>query len=483
MKDDLQHLGLKDRERVTSTKGVPPKKPSITSSIPILTKPSKAVLAQLLGEKVSVIGSRVTSTEMAVSSDVLAVKKTVQASCPPSSTSATAAASPDSHSSAAVFEKVGPEERAHASPKDGAQATNHSSLDQSGSHQPSSDLVDGCGDTKTSPMSQINQGELLDSSGENKALPSSNAAREASSFEYFDSKYMFKEYNLRRAKRSATQPAVSEERPAKKLRLAVNEKGLELQSSIKRERFPEKEQESETVPADKRQRLSPEAEERTEVKHGVTSLLSPTRKFPQKSLESIVTVLKVQAGSKALTSKVAVSGVQLQSPISITEPLSQHMQPSVNVTERDTREGVGQSQEESRAKPKSSMKRKSSPVKRCQKGTDISHQKGGTLAARTTKCSLCSLGANISSLGFLFGPYKVKQEPLPHSEERSDATALREAGTLLALSGIWVHEDCTVWAPGVCLVGNKLIGLEEAINDARDMVRKFINLYKCVCTV
>jgi hypothetical protein len=36
---------------------------------------------------------------------------------------------------------------------------------------------------------------------------------------------------------------------------------------------------------------------------------------------------------------------------------------------------------------------------------------------------------------------------------------------------IWAHENCFVWAPGVHLLGSKLMGLEEAVWDSLKTVR------------
>lgn len=36
---------------------------------------------------------------------------------------------------------------------------------------------------------------------------------------------------------------------------------------------------------------------------------------------------------------------------------------------------------------------------------------------------------------------------------------------------IWAHESCFVWAPGVHLIGSKIIGLEEAVWEAVQTVR------------
>ncbi|GFO33182.1 transcription factor 20 [Plakobranchus ocellatus] len=45
---------------------------------------------------------------------------------------------------------------------------------------------------------------------------------------------------------------------------------------------------------------------------------------------------------------------------------------------------------------------------------------------------------------------------------------------------LWIHQACALWSPGVCLVGNKLYGLEEAVKDAAESV---CSVCKCVGAV
>ena len=35
---------------------------------------------------------------------------------------------------------------------------------------------------------------------------------------------------------------------------------------------------------------------------------------------------------------------------------------------------------------------------------------------------------------------------------------------------VWFHESCLIWAPGVCLVPPRLVGLDEAISDSQQVV-------------
>lgn len=35
---------------------------------------------------------------------------------------------------------------------------------------------------------------------------------------------------------------------------------------------------------------------------------------------------------------------------------------------------------------------------------------------------------------------------------------------------VWFHESCLIWAPGVCLVPPRLVGLDEAVSDSQQVV-------------
>ena len=81
-------------------------------------------------------------------------------------------------------------------------------------------------------------------------------------------------------------------------------------------------------------------------------------------------------------------------------------------------------------------------------------------------CCLCHKLDSELNLGFLFGPYKLKAAPITSQSSEKDSVTEKsdEAGDL------WIHEDCAVWTPGVCLVGGQLLGLQEAMNEADKMV-------------
>ena len=131
-------------------------------------------------------------------------------------------------------------------------------------------------------------------------------------------------------------------------------------------------------------------------------------------------------------------------------------------------------------------RKKSSPAKRSRKRQQsaVSEQNKDENVGETLLCALCRHKANIANLGFLFGPYEQKGVSASSIEKGESVdsssagnnvvntklvdsvSANQEASTM----SFWVHEDCVVWAPGVCLVNNQLMGLEEAVKEAKTMV-------------
>ena len=96
-------------------------------------------------------------------------------------------------------------------------------------------------------------------------------------------------------------------------------------------------------------------------------------------------------------------------------------------------------------------------------------------------CCLCFKKDSAYKLGFLFGPYKPVatgdkeklKSPSTATTETSGVLAEGEGNTATSPSSsspLWVHEDCAVWAPGVCLVRGKLLGLHEAVEDGKGLV-------------
>ncbi len=82
-------------------------------------------------------------------------------------------------------------------------------------------------------------------------------------------------------------------------------------------------------------------------------------------------------------------------------------------------------------------------------------------------CAFCHQRGGAMNLGFLYGPYKFDPVSITNDDQINASTRDHQRE-------LWVHEDCAVWAPGVCLVGDHLIGLQEAIVDGDHMVPSII---------
>lgn len=155
----------------------------------------------------------------------------------------------------------------------------------------------------------------------------------------------------------------------------------------------------------------------------------------------------------------------------------------VNIEPQKEREEEGEKEKEP-----SASSTKSSPTKRkpslSQSVRSRKKQKVG--ATKKTEasdggvvvCALCLRRDSESNLGFLYGPYK------PQVDERELRWKVDSenhggggggdgggGGGENKVSSLWVHEDCAVWAPGVCLVGGKLLGLHDAVADGVNLVR------------
>ena len=138
-----------------------------------------------------------------------------------------------------------------------------------------------------------------------------------------------------------------------------------------------------------------------------------------------------------------------------------------------------------------------------------------TISLKPWVCAFCGHHSSYKFLGDLFGPYfkeneigqveqialeeskKADSEKNPKPQEfgkknvtkgqvqgtSTTATAGRQQKRKSALhlrvseppapspEELWVHQACALWSPGVCLVGNKMYGLDEAVKDAAENVR------------
>ncbi len=94
------------------------------------------------------------------------------------------------------------------------------------------------------------------------------------------------------------------------------------------------------------------------------------------------------------------------------------------------------------------------------------------LKNRQNCCLFCNQTSNIRSLDVLFGPYKLKVE----KEATSRKTGSQNANQDTFLD-VWVHRDCVIWTPDICLRGCQLHGLAAAINASWKSVRRHFDLY------
>lgn len=95
--------------------------------------------------------------------------------------------------------------------------------------------------------------------------------------------------------------------------------------------------------------------------------------------------------------------------------------------------------------------------------------RGGNENGTEKLCCLCSRKDSASQLGFLYGPYK----PISVDSSATGGALVEGEGNVDApppSASLWVHEDCSVWAPGVCIARGKLLGLHEAVEDGQALV-------------
>ena len=191
--------------------------------------------------------------------------------------------------------------------------------------------------------------------------------------------------------------------------------------------------------------------------HGRSSCESSKPNKRERSLESDIS--SVHKKVKVDT----IKGNQENEAVSICDEISHDNEPlpSENLIKHDAK-----------GKSKPSLRRKAS-VQRRKSRSHKRPQLHGTEAVMSEEhtcedflCAFCHQRGGAMNLGFLYGPYKfdpvsiINGVPIDANKE-STKEHQRE---------VWVHEDCAVWAPGVCLVGDQLIGLQEAVADGDKMV-------------
>ena len=322
--------------------------------------------------------------------------------------------------------------------------------------------------------------------------------------DYFNPKFMFKEYNLRRTRKAPLvidmPPAKKQKRDSAQCNLSVNKetkpdgdsKGVATHKEKPKQLGNRKqgsrgsEEPCPGSPGVKRAKLDLETKNATmaeKAKHEAPKD-SDRKHHPSlvssQNIEIALTKITTSPKSEESPTKQESSttkGKELAEVIDRKEP---------NTLEESEKREEEKIIDEKPTSKHAARRKKSSPAKRSRKRQQpaVSEQNKDENVGEMLLCALCRYKANIANLGFLFGPYEQKGENVSSIEKGESVdsssagnnvvnkklvdsvSANQEASTV----SFWVHEDCVVWAPGVCLVNNQLMGLEEAVKEAKTMV-------------
>ena len=222
---------------------------------------------------------------------------------------------------------------------------------------------------------------------------------------------------------------------------------------------PEKSKEAATTKANS----SPEKSKETKRKRPLESEMPPESK---KAKLSVAKPPSLSRGNSDVVSEVCRDSTLLS---------------SITAEDRVALPPDGSPSKHDRSKP--SMRRKASLQRKksqSQKRPQLDGLQAASSIGKKTDillCAFCHQRDGAVNLGFLYGPYRST----PTSDNVSqvqDAQSNKDTGKREEEdhhNELWVHEDCAVWAPGVCLVGGQLIGLKEAATDGDKMV--------CTCVI
>ena len=231
---------------------------------------------------------------------------------------------------------------------------------------------------------------------------------------YFNADLMMKEYNLRQSKGAVGLDGSSPSKLKVKAGVKDHDYSVGKSHGSKRERSLE----SENSPKSKRTKLS----------------RSPT-----------------SSNDKACSDRIPVSSISSEIQMSFPNGVMH--------------------EKRGRSKPflrrKASVQRRKSQSHKRPKLDGISETMINVNKAEDLVCAFCHQRDGAMNLGFLYGPYSVSVADIddPHRNKDVDNDI-----TFNPPKELWVHEDCAVWAPGVCLVGGQLLGLQEAAADGDKMV-------------
>ena len=278
----------------------------------------------------------------------------------------------------------------------------------------------------------------------------------------FDPKYMYKEYNFRRVRKPESSP---EQSPQKRQKLDTPQNKMPNSDKERgRSKSEDTDKSISSLPTSDKGKRKASAECKEQ------SVENAVPKKPRTDTDTNIAAVQDkpdnQTVKRQLNFSVSIPHVQRSlspalPPFTLTQLLSttKAMEEPPNIEDEKSRVHVAQD----------SSKLKDKFKKKLPTNCKLPLDTGGALGTRPLStsrsqllCSLCKQKGGVSCLGFLFGPYVY----CPGVDSSSNSNTYGSNDTV----EVWLHEDCCVWAPGVCLVGRELKGLREALTDADKMV-------------
>ena len=338
--------------------------------------------------------------------------------------------------------------------------------------------------------SSTGQDETKDETSEVPTVKSPHLSLLSAQELMFDPKYMYKEYNLRRVRRPESSPEQSSPQKKQKLEELLTAKespgdtGTDrVESVINKEGTEEDTREKSQKRKRGRPLLASSGEPPTEPKK---------RRDDSAPAEAVVTAVVSSDSSVAeeIKSKSDVNKCHTirRSKLSLSIPHIRHVSsspPPVTLTQLlsvpKAAEKVPTIAKEVKEDATLEHLTRDKVDKKAVKHTPKLPPRVGSLHETRSQllCSLCKQKGGVLNLGFLFGPYRYQPEVECNDDTVTNANTTSSSGGV----EVWLHEDCCVWAPGVCLVGRQLQGLREALTDASKMVKKLIDMYIYMSTV
>ena len=268
----------------------------------------------------------------------------------------------------------------------------------------------------------------------------------------FDPKYMYKEYNLRKTRRQESSPEQSSPHKKQKVGKSSTSTVTSDKTKVPSQSTPEK--------TNKGKRGRPPKESSIEPPNA-----KKVKETNNSDSEKQRDVQKHEVDDRQTKSDFSVSIHQAQ-PKSLLQ--------QVTLTQLLTMPKTSPKQTEHVPSTPQKLHDKLSKDKIIGKQVTKIHSSASTILRNKSLCNraqlvcfLCKRKGGVSNLGFIFGPYFYHLETDSGNENNISSRS----------DEVWLHEDCCVWAPGVCIVGRELQGLKEALSDANKMVRTCT----CIC--